>query len=103
MGLTWIIAGVVTAITIVGHPWRGAAFNIAIYTFMPFGQRVVSRAEYRGFKEVGTGALGFIGKINWFALGWWLALGETVIAEERRTDVQRLSITDAGWWLLDSE
>ena len=65
------------AITIIGLPWTRAAFNIAVYTLLPFGQKAVSRAEYTGHQvDVGTGPLGFIGHFVWLALaGWWLELG----------------------------
>jgi uncharacterized membrane protein YccF (DUF307 family) len=69
------------AITIVGIPWARAAFNIAVYTLLPFGQKAVSRAEYSGQEDIGTGPLGFLGNIVWLVLaGWWLALGHLVTA-----------------------
>jgi uncharacterized membrane protein YccF (DUF307 family) len=75
MALGWVVAGVLMAITIVGLPWTRAAFNIASYTLLPFGQKAVSRAEYSGSEDLGTGALGFLGNIVWLVLaGWWLAL-----------------------------
>jgi uncharacterized membrane protein YccF (DUF307 family) len=46
MAVGWMIAAVIIAITIVGLPWTRAAFNIASYTFLPFGHKAVSRAEY---------------------------------------------------------
>ena len=39
MAAGWMIAAVLMAITIIGLPWTRAAFNIAIYTLLPFGQR----------------------------------------------------------------
>lgn len=81
MALGWVIAAVVMAITIVGLPWTRAAFTIAVYTLLPFGQKAVSRAEYFGEEDVGTGPLGLLGNIIWFVLaGWWLALGHVVTA-----------------------
>ena len=81
MAAGWLIAAVIMAITIVGIPWARAAFNIAAYTLLPFGQAAVSRAEYFGHEDVGTGPLGFIGNIVWLVLaGWWLALGHLVTA-----------------------
>ena len=81
MALAWAVAAVLMAITIVGLPWTRAAFNIASYTLLPFGQKAVSRAEYSGSKDVGTGPLGFLGNIVWLVLaGWWLALGHLVTA-----------------------
>ena len=81
MAAGWLIASIVMAITIVGIPWARAAFNIAAYTLLPFGQAAVSRAEYFGREDAGTSPLGFIGNIIWLVLaGWWLALGHLVTA-----------------------
>lgn len=81
MAVGWIIAGVIMAITIVGLPWTRAAFNIAVYTLLPFGQKAVSRAEYSGESDMGTGLLGFIGNLIWLVLaGWWLAIGHVITA-----------------------
>lgn len=81
MAAGWMIAAVVMAITIIGLPWTRAAFNIAVYTLLPFGQKAVSREEYLGKSDVGTGPLGILGNIVWFVLaGWWLALGHLVTA-----------------------
>ena len=81
MAAGWLIAAVIMAITIIGLPWTRAAFNIAVYTLLPFGQRAVSREEYYGQGDLGTGPLGILGNIIWFVLaGWWLALGHLVTA-----------------------
>lgn len=81
MAIAWMIAAVVMAITIIGLPWTRAAFNIALYTLLPFGQRAVSRAEYFGHDDLGTGPLGMLGNIIWLVLaGWWLALGHLITA-----------------------
>ena len=80
MAVGWIIAALVMAITIIGLPWTRAAFNIASYTLLPFGQKAVSRAEYTGRQDIGTG-LGFLGNVLWLVLaGWWLALAHLVTA-----------------------
>jgi uncharacterized membrane protein YccF (DUF307 family) len=69
------------AITIIGIPWARAAFNIASYTLLPFGRKAVSRAEYSGRHDLGTGPFGLIGNIVWLVLaGWWLALGHLITA-----------------------
>jgi len=48
---------------------------------LPFGQAAVSRAEYTGTDDLGTGLLGFIGNLIWLVLaGWWLALGHLIAA-----------------------
>ena len=81
MAIGWLIAALIMAITFIGIPWARAAFNIAGYTLLPFGQRAVSRSEHLGQHDVGTGPLGFIGNIIWLILaGWWLALGHLIAA-----------------------
>ena len=81
MAVGWIIAAVLMAVTIVGLPWARAAFNIASYTLLPFGQKAVSRAQYYGSEDLGTGPLGVLGNIVWLVLaGWWLALGHLITA-----------------------
>src|SRR5215472_13802584 len=81
MAAAWLIAAVIMVITIIGLPWARAAFNIALYTLLPFGQQAVSRAEYTGYDDIGTGPLGVLGNIVWLVLaGWWLALGHLIEA-----------------------
>src|SRR5512139_1462436 len=81
MAVGWLIAAVIMAITIIGIPWTRAAFNIAVYTLLPFGQKAVSREEYFGREDIGTGPFGFLGNLVWLLLaGWWLALGHLVVA-----------------------
>jgi uncharacterized membrane protein YccF (DUF307 family) len=81
MAIGWVIAAVLMAITIVGLPWTRAAFNIASYTLLPFGQKAVSRAQYSSSADVGTGPLGVVGNIVWLVLaGWWLALAHLITA-----------------------
>ena len=81
MAIGWVIAGVIMAITIIGLPWTWAAFNTASYTLLPFGQKAVSRAEYTGRQDIGTGPLGVLGNVLWLVLaGWWLALAHVVTA-----------------------
>ena len=75
MALAWVVAAILMAITIIGLPWTRAAFNIALYTLLAFGQRAVSRAEYTGREDLGTGPLGMIGNLIWLVIaGWWLTL-----------------------------
>ncbi|HTV45127.1 MAG TPA: YccF domain-containing protein [Stellaceae bacterium] len=81
MAAGWLIAAIIMAITIIGLPWTRAAFNIALYTLLPFGHRAVSREEYTGESDVGTGPIGWLGNLIWlFLAGWWLALGHLVLA-----------------------
>ncbi len=81
MAVGWFLAALLMALTIVGLPWTRAAFNIALYTLLPFGQKAVSRAEHTGRADLGTGPLGTLGNLVWLVLaGWWLALGHLVTA-----------------------
>jgi uncharacterized membrane protein YccF (DUF307 family) len=74
-GLAWVLAGIIMALTIVGLPWARSCFVIARYTFWPFGYDIVSRDQYYGKEDLGTGTLGTIGNVIWFVLaGWWLAV-----------------------------
>jgi len=81
MAVAWVVAAVIMAITIIGLPWARAAFNIAVYTLLPFGQTAVSRDAYTGRQDLGTGPLGTLGNIIWlFFAGWWVALGHILFA-----------------------
>src|ERR1700739_4848310 len=81
MAIGWLFAALIMVITIVGIPWARAAFNIASYALLPFGPKAVSRAEYFGTEDVGTGPFGLLGNIVWLVLaGWWLALGHLIAA-----------------------
>ena len=81
MAVGWLIAALIMAITIIGLPWARAALTVASYTLLPFGQRAVSRAEYTGQEDIGTGPFGSIGNLIWLVFaGWWLALGHLITA-----------------------
>jgi len=81
MAAAWVVAAIIMAITIIGLPWARAAFNIAAYTLLPFGQRAVRRDIVTGRSDIGTGLLGLIGNLIWLLLaGWWLALAHLVTA-----------------------
>ena len=71
MAVAWLIAAAIMAITIIGLPWARAAFNIASYTLLPFGRKAVSRSEYLGEENIGTGPLGFLGNLIWLILAGW--------------------------------
>ena len=65
-----MIAAIIMAITIIGLPWTRAAFNIAVYTLLPFVQKAISRAA-NGQHDLGTGPLGFLGNVLWLILAGW--------------------------------
>jgi uncharacterized membrane protein YccF (DUF307 family) len=81
MAFGWLIAAALMAVTIIGLPWAWAALSIASYTLLPFGRKAVSRAEYTGRPDIGSGPFGLLGNIIWLVLaGWWLALGHLITA-----------------------
>jgi len=81
MAVGWLFAALIMAITIIGLPWARAAFNIASYALLPFGRKAVSRAEFLGTEDIGTGPFGLLGNIIWLVFaGWWLALGHLIAA-----------------------
>lgn len=76
MGLSWWLVGFLLFVSIVGIPWGKACFVIGQFTFFPFGYEAVNRRYIKGQKDIGTGALGFVGNVLWFVFaGFWLALG----------------------------
>jgi uncharacterized membrane protein YccF (DUF307 family) len=80
MAAGWMIAAGVMAVTIIGLPWTRAAFNIGVYTLLPFGQKAVSRAAY-GEPDLGTGPFGVLGNaLRLILAGWWLALLHLITA-----------------------
>jgi uncharacterized membrane protein YccF (DUF307 family) len=84
----WGVAAVIMAITTIGIPWAKAAFNMGVYTLLPFGFKAVSRDEHLGRGDIGTGLLGTIGNVVWLVLaGWWLALIHIVFAINAMTDI----------------
>ncbi len=79
-GIAWLLSAVLLAVTIVGLPWAMAAFRIGIFSFFPFGQKVVSRESITGREDIGTGPVGFLLNLVWLVLGgWYLALIHVVI------------------------
>lgn len=81
MALGWLLAALIMALTIVGLPWARAAWNIASYTFLPFGRVALPRDEVAGREDLGTSPLGMVGNVIWLLLaGWWLALGHLITA-----------------------
>jgi len=54
MAFGWLVAAIIMAITIIGLPWARAAFNIAVYTLLPFGSRAVNREDVTGQSDIGT-------------------------------------------------
>ena len=76
MAIGWMIAGILSALTLIGIPWAIAAFRIADFSLWPFGREMVDRRQGPGMK---TASL--IGNIVWVVIGgWWIALGHLLSA-----------------------
>src|SRR3982750_3289573 len=68
MGIAYLLAGVVSCITIIGIPFGIQSFKLAGYALWPFGRVVVRRSD----RDAGLSCLG---NVIWFFLsGLWLAL-----------------------------
>ncbi|MEY4255806.1 MAG: hypothetical protein RLZZ141_1033 [Pseudomonadota bacterium] len=79
-GCAWLLAALLLAFTIVGLPWSMAAARIGLFTFFPFGQKVVDRETITGHGDLGTGPAGCLLNIIWFVLGgWYVALAHLII------------------------
>ena len=61
MGLSWIIAGLIWAVTIIAMPQGTQCFNIAKYCFMPFGKTV----SYDGSGSVMEITNPLVGEKDW--------------------------------------
>ena len=68
LGLSYLLAGLLNCLTIIGIPFGVQSFKLAGYAFWPFGRTVIERPDR-------TRALGCLGNVLWLLLGgWWLAL-----------------------------
>lgn len=81
LGLGWVLAGLLTMISVVGIPWARSCFVFAGFCFLPFGREAIDRRELTGRDDLGTGSLGFLANVVWFLVaGWWLAIGHLASA-----------------------
>ena len=68
-GLSWIIAGILWCITVIGIPYGLQCFKFASLSFWPFGKEVV----------YSNSAVSFIVNVFWFILcGLWMGIGNFV-------------------------
>jgi uncharacterized membrane protein YccF (DUF307 family) len=76
-GIGWWVAGLLSALTIIGIPFAIAAFRIGTFSFWPFGREVVDRPEPDEARKL----LVLLGNIVWLLLGGiWLALAHLFFA-----------------------
>jgi|TARA_Y100000385_G_scaffold228833_1_gene240087 uncharacterized membrane protein YccF (DUF307 family) len=71
--LSYLVAGVVQCITIIGIPFGIQSFKLAGFALWPFGRSVVRQAH-------NSTALSVVGNVVWFLFsGLWLAIGHAVL------------------------
>lgn len=69
--LFWCLAGLVLCVTVVGIPFGIAAFRIAIFSLLPFGNELTDAEDMGQGRITGTG----LANLLWFLLaGLWLAI-----------------------------
>ena len=69
-GLSWIIAGCLWCVTIIGIPVGMQCFKFASLAFWPFGKEVI----------YGNGVFSFLVNLIWILLfGWEMALGNLIL------------------------
>jgi uncharacterized membrane protein YccF (DUF307 family) len=73
LAISYVVAAVLLAITIIGIPFAVQSFKLAGYALWPFGRALVhTNTRHTGLRVVGN--------ILWFVLaGWWLALEHVIV------------------------
>ena len=71
--LSYLLAGIIQCITIIGIPFGIQSFKLAGFALWPFGRSVVQRPG-------ASTSLSLVGNVLWFVLsGLWLAIGHAVL------------------------
>jgi uncharacterized membrane protein YccF (DUF307 family) len=74
LAVGYVVAAVLSFITIIGIPFGVASMRLAGYVLWPFGRAVVDQPD----RDAGVSLLG---NVIWFVLGgWWLALAHLATA-----------------------
>jgi uncharacterized membrane protein YccF (DUF307 family) len=71
--LSYVLAGILMCITIIGIPFGVQSFKLAAFALWPFGRAVVTRPDR-------SESLSCVGNVLWFVLaGFWLALEHAIL------------------------
>jgi uncharacterized membrane protein YccF (DUF307 family) len=74
--LSWLLTGLVLAVTVVGIPFAVAAFRIAGFAAFPFGRELVDARAVGEERILGTG----LSNLLWIVLaGIWLTIGHVFL------------------------
>lgn len=96
--LFWLLAGVLLALTVVGLPFAVAAFRIARFAALPFGQRLVDARELGHERILGTS----LANLLWVLLaGLWLALFHALLGLFYLLTIIGLPLALAHWRLAE--
>ena len=75
--LSWLLTGLVLAITVVGIPFAVSAFRIAGFAAFPFGRELVDARAVGEERILGTG----LSNLLWIVLaGIWLTIGHVFLS-----------------------
>ncbi len=92
----WVLAGGLLAITVVGLPFAVAAFRIARFAALPFGQRLVDARELGHERIAGTS----LANALWVVLaGIWLALAHALLTVAYLITIIGIPFALAHWRL----
>ena len=73
MFLSYLLAGVIQCVTIIGIPFGIQCFKLAGFALWPFGRSVV-------YRPGASTSLSMVGNVVWLILsGFWLAVGHAVL------------------------
>ncbi len=68
-GLLWLLAGIISFLTIIGIPFSIACFRLSRFVFFPFGKQLVDAQDVGEERIVGT----TVANVIWFiTCGVWL-------------------------------
>jgi uncharacterized membrane protein YccF (DUF307 family) len=71
--LSYLVAGIIQCVTIIGIPFGIQSFKLAGFALWPFGRSVVPRVG-------ASTSLSLVGNVVWFVLsGFWLAIAHALV------------------------